>query len=879
MGEVYRAHDPRLGRDVALKILPASMAKDPEGLARFTREARAVAALNHPHIVTIFSTEEADGVRFMTMELIEGRTLDRMIPEGGVSLAQFFDVAMAIADALSAAHQKQITHRDLKPANIMVTDAGRVKVLDFGLARGGEGTDSSSTRIEEQATRHRLTQAGTILGTMPYMSPEQIEAKALDGRSDIFSLGIVMYEMATGGRPFRGDTSPSLMSSIMREHPKSASELRPDLSGDVSRLVGKCLEKNPRDRVQTAHEVLVELKALRRAWESGASAPVKPAPPSAPVPARASSIPRASNFRIAVLPFICRTASGDAAALADGLTDDITAGLGRFPFLRVVSRPDAEAVKGQAADARAGALLGARYLLDGTVRTSGGSVRISVRLVDAETGGHMWAETFDRSLGGALLFDLQDDLTSRIVATVADSSGVLVRSMATPLKERPVEELTTDELVLRYFAYLQNFRPEEHSRLRAALETALVAEPSHALGWATLSLLYEQESSLGLNVLPDSRLRSTQAAERSIEIDPACQIGWSQIASNHFLERDLNGLRMAAERTVQLNPLSTGSVAAVEMFLAYAGDWDRGIPMVRHCMDLNPQHPGWFHYPIVVDHYRKGEYEDALTHAKRSNAPLFVWTPLAIATTAGQLGNIADARVGLDGLRKNHPAYLDPQRVRALWAIWLWDEELIERLMDGLAKAHALAGSSEPRTASAVAKPASGSSAAIKATSGRSASIAVLPSPGRGHRAGPEGAGHRSQLPGRPLSGRQRVQPSRPARRSAGAVYPRDRGVEPRSVLPELSGLGPGQRGSNPGSAGESRRTHVSRGHRVRFAPFSGDRPRCPRRDGSRLRAPRGGGPLAQLLGRVPSHETVRRVPQGSPLRRTPAPDRPPGYP
>ncbi|MBK5256754.1 MAG: protein kinase [Vicinamibacteria bacterium] len=407
MGEVYRAHDPRLGRDVALKILPESMAKDPEGLARFTREARAVAALNHPHIVTIFSTEEADGVRFMTMELIEGRTLDRMIPEGGVSLAQFFDVSMALADALSAAHQKQITHRDLKPANVMVTDAGRVKVLDFGLARGGEGADSGATSIEEQATRHKLTQAGTILGTMPYMSPEQIEAKVLDGRSDIFSLGIVMYEMATGGRPFRGQTSPALMSSIMREHPKTATELRPDLPIDVSRLMGKCLEKNLRDRVQTAHEVLVELKALRRAWESGASASerpgasAKPTPPAVPVggAAPAPSGSRASNFRIAVLPFVSRTTGGDAEALADGLTDDITAGLARFQYLRVVSRPDAEAVKGQAADARAGLALGARYLLDGTVRTSGTTVRISARLVVSQTGSHLWVETFDRSLG------------------------------------------------------------------------------------------------------------------------------------------------------------------------------------------------------------------------------------------------------------------------------------------------------------------------------------------------------------------------------------------------------------------------------------------------------------------------------------------------
>ena len=224
MGEVYRAHDPRLGRDVALKVLPDSMASDADCLARFTREARALAALNHPHIVTIFSTEDAPSsgsgqapIRFLTMELVEGRTLDQAIPMGGVSMAKFFDVATALADALAAAHQRQITHRDLKPGNVMVADDGRVKVLDFGLSRAADPGGTPG----DDATRMQLTETGTILGTRPYMSPEQIEARPLDSRSDLFSLGIVLYEMATGTRPFQGETSASLMSSIMKDHPRA----------------------------------------------------------------------------------------------------------------------------------------------------------------------------------------------------------------------------------------------------------------------------------------------------------------------------------------------------------------------------------------------------------------------------------------------------------------------------------------------------------------------------------------------------------------------------------------------------------------------------------------------------------------------------------
>jgi eukaryotic-like serine/threonine-protein kinase len=227
MGTVYRAHDFRLARDIALKILPENVARDAESLARFTREARAVASLNHPHIVTIHSTEEIDGLQFITMELVDGRTLDELIPRNGISLAQFFGVSIAITEALTAAHQKRITHRDLKPGNVMVTESGLVKVLDFGLARGGTEDNPA-----DQVTL--MTRAGTVLGTAPYMSPEQVEARPVDPRSDLFSLGIVMYEMATGSRPFKGDTPASLMLSILKDHPAAISEIRRDFPDVVA---------------------------------------------------------------------------------------------------------------------------------------------------------------------------------------------------------------------------------------------------------------------------------------------------------------------------------------------------------------------------------------------------------------------------------------------------------------------------------------------------------------------------------------------------------------------------------------------------------------------------------------------------------------------
>jgi serine/threonine protein kinase len=245
MGEVYRAHDTKLRRDVALKVLPTEKASNPDWRERFQREARAVAALNHPHIVTLHSVEEADGAHFLTMELVEGQSLAELIPARGFTLGRSLDIATAVADALTAAHEKGIIHRDLKPANVMVTESGGVKVLDFGLAKiGGPAAQDESAMATEMHTRE-----GVVMGTAPYMSPEQVAGRTFDHRTDIFSLGILLYEMVTGRRPFAGGSHAELASSILQSVPPAVTDLRPDLPSDLARIVRRCLEKDPRRRI------------------------------------------------------------------------------------------------------------------------------------------------------------------------------------------------------------------------------------------------------------------------------------------------------------------------------------------------------------------------------------------------------------------------------------------------------------------------------------------------------------------------------------------------------------------------------------------------------------------------------------------------------
>src|SRR5918992_1411799 len=268
MGEVYSAEDTRLRRKVALKVLPAAMAAEPERRRRFEREAQAIAALNHPGIVTIYSVEHEGGVSFLTMELVEGTTLADLVPEGGMPLAQFLRIAVALADAVHAAHEKGILHRDLKPGNVMVTPQGRVKVLDFGLAKLAR-----ESALVMAAGPH-TTSDGQIIGTLFYMAPEQAEGKAVDHRADIFALGVMMYELAVGLRPFAGETNVSVLTSLLRDTPKPLNEIRHDLPPVLSEILQRCMEKDPDKRYSSAAALRADLEAL-----GGQSALTAPAPP------------------------------------------------------------------------------------------------------------------------------------------------------------------------------------------------------------------------------------------------------------------------------------------------------------------------------------------------------------------------------------------------------------------------------------------------------------------------------------------------------------------------------------------------------------------------------------------------------------------------
>ncbi len=684
MGEVYRARDRKLDRDVAIKVLPQSVAADPDTLARFEREAKAVAALSHQNILAIHDFGNQDGIAYAVMELLEGETLRGKLDTGPIPPKQAVDYALQVARGLSAAHEKGIVHRDLKPENLFVARDGHVKILDFGLAKRVETVAPGKETSAPTNPRH--TEPGMVMGTAGYMSPEQVKGFPVDHRSDIFSFGTILYELLSGKRAFKRETSAETMAAILRDEPPELSEWGRNISPALDRIVQHCLEKDRDDRFQSARDIAFNL--LEQSSPTVASRARETAPPIS-----------SAVFGVAVLPF---KSSDDAEmeSFAEGLGDEIATGLSRFRYLSVVA----------GASAAPGAKLDARYALEGSIRKGGSAVRVSAQLVDLETGSRLWAETYNRDLQGSSIFAIQDDVAARIVATLADSYGVLVHSMRSAIRQKDDVDLTPVEWQFQYFAYREQITPASHAALEGRLARAVERDDRQSELWACLAQIYVDQYAFGFRADATSLDRALTAARRAVELDRANQFALVSLAQVHFFRRDLAAFGPAAERAMALNPLNTDALGILGLQIVHTGEFERGTAIVRRAMELNANHAGWMHFAPLWDHFHKGEYERALECANRVDVPGLFWPYLVMAAACGQLGRRAEAEAAVRDLLALDPEFA--AHARSNIESWHFASGLLEPLLEGLRKAGLLipatGGSSAPpkRTATVTATTA-----------------------------------------------------------------------------------------------------------------------------------------------------------------------------
>jgi serine/threonine protein kinase/Flp pilus assembly protein TadD len=588
MGEVYRAKDLRLGREVAVKVLPAEVASSPDRLARLEREARTVAGLNHPNIVTLYSVEDEEGIRFLTMELVEGQNLSAFVTAGGLPLSRILELAVPLADALAAAHERGVIHRDLKPGNVMVTREGRVKVLDFGLATVAH-SDAPAQASVPDATTAQSTISGErhLFGTVPYMAPEQIRGEAVDARADLFALGIILYELATGRRPFTGATSADVTSSILRDTPEPVTRARTDLPSDLGRIVGRCLEKSPRERAQSALDVSNELRRLQRGLEQG-----ERGVPEEAVPDKLASI--------AVLPFVNRSASPDDEYFSDGLADELLNVLAKIRGLRVAARTSSFQFKATKDDlATIGRKLNVSTLLEGSVRKAGNRVRISVQLVKVSDGFHLWSEMYDRTLED--IFAVQDDIAQSVVrelrtALLGEKADLFASGEAKADVARAAKGRTTDleahRLYLLARHLIDRYTREETAKAIGYLKEVVGRDARFALAWAELSRGFATEAGRGWVPAAEGYERAREAAERSLALEPDLaegheRLGYVRIAHDW----DWRGAESSYFRALELAPGNAQVLRGVGGLTLYLGRFEEAIGLYRRALEADPLSP------------------------------------------------------------------------------------------------------------------------------------------------------------------------------------------------------------------------------------------------------------------------------------------------
>jgi len=587
MGEVYRARDSPLDREVAVKVLPDHLSNDSQALARFEREGKAVAALSHPNILVLFDIGDQDGVRYAVTELLEGETLRDRLSRSPLAGQRAIELGAALAEGLAAAHGKDIIHRDIKPGNIFLTADGQVKILDFGLARRKQEISSHDETVTLDET-----QAGSVTGTIGYMSPEQVRGEKVGAASDIFSLGCVLYESVTRRRPFSGKSAGDTMAAILKEDPPAITDTGKEAPVELERVIDRCLAKNPAQRFHSAHDLAFALRGLL----SGVGKKPAPRPRKLRFVAIAAVIVIAAVglfywrshagrdiYSLAVLPFANTSGNPDADYLSDGITESLMGSLSELPNLKVMSSSAVARYKGKTPDVPSvGKELGVRAVLTGRITRRGDNLTVTAELVDAADNSRLWGEQYNRKLADALA------VQNEIAQQIADKLRLrLSNAQMTRIAKRQTASPEAYQLYLkgRYFA--AQFTPEGLSKGMDYFHQAIALDPAYALAYDGMSYYYalvDDLSAAPRDVMP----KAEEAARKAIELDDSLVQPHVEQAYNYTIYDFDWAAEREFRRALSLNPTYAPAHEFYSWYLISVGRIDQAIQEGQRAVELDP---------------------------------------------------------------------------------------------------------------------------------------------------------------------------------------------------------------------------------------------------------------------------------------------------